>query len=414
MSPALRAVASLRLTLGLLFALAILGALGTALPQGLPAEEYRTRYPEVAEILLALGLDRYFTGPVYRGLLCLFTLNLLACAVGRSAEGWRGFRGRGRPGASIPAGAAAPAPHVLRSRGFRLLGEHPLLAYRQRWAFLGFPAVHLALPVVAGGALAGSLTGFVGTQNVYVGDSTPTVYDWAAEQDRPLPFHIASEDLRLLHYPRRLRIDILDAPTPQHAELRVGGAVTVPGTPYRVRVESFDPDSGDMTYFVEGPAGIAGPYSRGHEEGTPLRVRPTAFREPELRRAEAVVSLRDPRGREITRQAVAVNEPLVHGGLRIYLTAWGRDPDGRPFTGFQVVRDPGQPIVWAGSVLLCAGLLALLFGDGAWVREEGGRILCRASRGARRARRLLGLDGQEGAPGDAAPAEESGRPPGAP
>ncbi len=393
MSPALRALASLRLTLGLLLALAILGALGSVVPQGLPSDQYRTRYPESAKIILSLGLDRYYTGPVYRGLLGLFTLNLLVCAAGRSADGWRGFRGRGRAGARTPAESAAVSAEALRARGLRVSGERPLRASRHSWAFLGFPAVHLALPVVTAGALGGSVAGFVGTQNVYVGDSTPTVYDWSALRDRPLPFRISAEDFRLLHYPVQVRIDILDAPERQEADLRVGGVVPVDGTQYRVRVESFDPESGDMVYFVETPEGPRGPFSRNREEGAPVRVRPLAFRDPEVRRAEAVVALKDAEGRPIARQTVAVNEPIVHGGLRIYLTAWDRDPYGNPFVGFQVVRDPGQPLVWGGSVLLCLGLLALLFGDGAWVREEGGEIACRSSRGVRRARQLLGLGG---------------------
>ncbi len=400
MSPALRALASLRLTLGLLFALAILGALGSVVPQGLPSDQYRTRYPESAKIILGLGLDRYYTGPVYRGLLGLFTLNLLVCAAGRSADGWRGFRGRGRAGVRVPAGSAAVSPEALRARGLRVSGEQPLRASRHSWAFLGFPAVHLALPVVAAGALGGSVAGFVGTQNVYVGDSTPTVYDWSQFRDRPLPFRIAAEDFRLVNYPVQVRIDILDAPDRQEADLRVGGVVPVGGTPYRVRIESFDPESGDMEYFVETPEGSLGPFARNREEGAPVRVRPLAFRDPEVRRAEAVVALTDSEGRPIARQTVAVNEPLVHGGLRIYLTAWDRDPYGNPFVGFQVVRDPGQPIVWGGSVLLCLGLLALLFGDGAWVREEGGEVACRSSRGVRRARQLLGLG--RGAPTDEA------------
>ena len=413
MSPALRALASLRLTLGLLFALAIFGALGSVVPQGLPPDQYRTRYPDSAEIILSLRLDRYYTGPAYRSLLGLFTLNLLACAAGRSADGWRGFRGRGRAGARVPAGSAAVSAEALRARGLRVSSERPLRASRRSWAFLGFPAVHLALPVVAAGALGGSVAGFVGTQNVYVGDSTPTVYDWSTLRDRPLPFRIAAEDFRLLHYPVRLRIDILDAPGRQQADLRVGGAVQVAGTPYRLRVESFDAESGDMVYFVEGPEGSLGPFSRNREEGAPVRARPSAFREPELRRAEAVVALTDADGRPIARQTVAVNEPLVHGGLRIYLTAWDRDPYGNPFVGFQVVRDPGQPLVWAGSVLLCLGLLALLFGDGAWVREEDGEVACRSSRGARRARRLLGLGaaglGDRAVAADGDPGEGAGR-----
>lgn len=388
MSRLLSRLASLRLTLGLLLTLAALAAAGTFLPQNLDTAALRARYPEWGPILQALGLDRFYAGPVFRGLLFLFTVNLLACAAGRSREGWWNARGRGRPSARAPWGGGGWA-EALRERGFRVRQVDPLRAARRPWAFLGFPLVHLAPPLVMAGGLWGSLGGFVGTQNVHVGGLTPTVYDWNLERDRRLPFVLAVEDFQILHYPTELQVQILDAGEPRTVEVRVGGTIPVAGSAYRVRVADFDPSTGDLTYWVGGPDGEAGPFFRGQEEGAPLRVRPLAFRDPRVRRVEARVSLRDERGQAVARQVVAVNEPLVHGGLRIYLTAWGADAEGRPFTGFQVVRDPGQPLVWTGSVAFSLGLLLLLFGDGAWVREEGGELLCRASRGAARARALL-------------------------
>lgn len=388
MSRLLSRLASLRLTLGLLLTLAALAAAGTFLPQNLDTAVFRARYPEWGPLLLALGLDRFYAGPVFRGLLLLFTVNLLACATGRSREGWRHARGMGRPSVRAPSGGAGWAD-TLRARGFRVRQAEPLRASRRLWAFLGFPLVHLAPPLVMAGGLWGSLGGFVGTQNVHVGGLTPTVYDWNQERDRRLPFVLAVEDFQLLHYPAELQVQILDGGAPRTVEVRVGGTVIVDGSPYRVRVADFHPSTGDLTYWVGGPHGDAGPFFRNQEEGAPLRVRPLAFRDPQVRRVEARVSLRDERGQAVARQVVAINEPLVHGGLRIYLTAWGADDDGRPFTGFQVVRDPGQPLVWTGSLAFSLGLLLLLFGDGAWVREEAGELLCRASRGAARARALL-------------------------
>jgi len=392
MSRLLSRLASLRLTLGLLLTLAVLAGLGSFLPQGLEPAEFRDRFPGFGPLLLALGFDHFFTAPAYRGLLVLFTANLLACATGRSLKGWRNARGRGEPSVRVPAASLAWQP-ALRARGFRVNRSAPLRARRRTWAFLGFPLVHLAPPLVMAGGLWGSLGGFVGTQNVYVGDRTPTVYDWSAGADRRLPFVLAVEDFRLLHYPLQLRVQILDGGEPRVAEARVGAAVPVPGSPYGVRVTRFDPATGDLTYRVVGPQGESGPFSRGQEEGAPLRVRPLAFRDPEVRRAEAVVSLQDVRGTSLARQVIAVNQPLVRDGLRIYLTAWGNDPEGRPFAGFQVVRDPGQVLVWTGSLALSLGLLLILFGDGAWVREEGGELLCRASRGTARARALLAPPG---------------------
>jgi cytochrome c biogenesis protein len=390
----LRRLASIRLALILLFALALFGALGSVIPQNLGRAEYVRRYPAASRLILGLSLDQYYSGPLYRGLLTLLSANLLACAVGRSAEGWRSLRGRGSPSIRLALGDRSAWIERLDAQGYRIRSREPLYAARRTWAFLGFPLVHLSPLLILGGGLWGSLGGFVGTQNVYVGDSTETFFNWSAGAEGRLPFRLVVEDFRLLYYPIevKVRVDLPEGGA-HLAQLRVGRAVPVPGTEFQVRVDTFDAETGDMVYWVAGPKGEEGPFSKGREEGTPLKVRPTAFRDPEIRRAEAVVALSGADGKTLARQIIAINEPLVHGGVRIFLTAWDRDPKGFPYAGFQIVRDPGQPLVWLGSTALSLGLLLLLFGDGAWVREEGGMLLARASRGRRR---LAGL-GDDGA-----------------
>lgn len=394
MKSPLRRVASLRVTLVLLLALAVLGAAGSTIPQGLPPSDYERLYPKIARILLGLGLDHYYTGPLYRGLFTLFTINLLACAVGRSIEGVQNVLAKGKPSMRCPCTDQESLLRRLRVSGFRITARSPLRASRRPWAFLGFPMVHMAPLAVLVGGLWGSVGGFVGTKNIHVGDTVETYYNWSTRAEERLPFYLAVEDFRVLYYPVQLRVRIeTGGAEPQVTELREGQVVRVKGTPYRVRVQMFDPGSGDMTYWVEGPGEPLGPFSRGREEGAPLKVRPIEYRDAEVRRAEASVSLRSNTGKVLVRQAVAVNEPLVFDGLRIYLTAWSRDRYNNPFVGLQIVRDPGQPLLWVGAFVLTMGLVVLLFGNGAWIRQEEGQLLARASRGRKRLDELL-ADGQ--------------------
>ncbi|RMF47641.1 MAG: hypothetical protein D6751_02205 [Deltaproteobacteria bacterium] len=66
---------------------------------------------------------------------------------------------------------------------------------------------------------------------------------------------------------------------------------------------------------------------------------------------------------EVVRQGVIeVNRPLVHRGVAIYQTAWNRDDRGRPYAGFQLSRDPGEPLVWGGCVLFMLAFFAHLLG----------------------------------------------------
>jgi cytochrome c biogenesis protein len=54
--------------------------------------------------------------------------------------------------------------------------------------------------------------------------------------------------------------------------------------------------------------------------------------------------------------AIEVNHPLVHRGVAIYQTAYNQDEFGFWYSGFQLSKDPGEPLVWTGSILLIIGL----------------------------------------------------------
>jgi len=385
-----RRLGSVRLLLVLLLLLALIGAAGTVVPQGREPAEILRRLPRLGPVVLALGLDHVYTGPAFRGLLGLLTANLLACSLGRSARGWRDLRGRGAPQVRVPLGDRVAWARRLRQAGFRVLPGEPLRARRRTWAFLGFPLTHLALPVILAGALWGSVAGFVGTQNVHVGGETDTFFNWSTGAQAPLPFALRVEDLRVLRYPLALRVRVeVPGGSGRLRTTREGASLRVEGTPYTVHLGTLDIETGDLTYRVEGPGGEIGAFSRADADRAPVRVVPLEFRDPEVRRVEALVAVLGPDGEPVRRAVVAINEPLVYGGLRIFLTAWGKDRYRFPYAGFQIVRDPGQVPVWVGSAVLVVGLGLLLFAQGAWAWEEDGRLCAYGSRGRRALAGLL-------------------------
>ncbi len=398
----LRRLGSVRLLLAVLLLLALTGAAGTVVPQGQDPSAVLRRFPRIGPVILTLGLDHVYTGPAFRGLMGLLTANLLACSLGRSARGWRALRGRGSPQIRAPLGDRQAWAGRLRAAGFRVLPGEPLRARRRPWAFLGFPLTHLALPVILAGALWGSLAGFVGTQSVHVGAETGTFFNWSTRAETPLPFVLRVEDLRVLRYPLALRVRVEVPGRPARLRTtREGASLRVEGTPYTVRLGTLDTETGDLTYRVEGPGGPVGTFSRADADRAPVRIVPLEFKDPEIRRVEAHVAVLGPDGEPVRRAVVAINEPLEYGGLRIFLTAWGRDRYRFPYAGFQIVRDPGQGPVWVGSAALVAGLGLLLFAHGAWAWEEEGRLCAYGSRGRRALADLLALAAPE-------PGEEEG------
>ncbi|GAB4265762.1 MAG: hypothetical protein Kow0092_18340 [Deferrisomatales bacterium] len=380
MARPLRRLSSPRLTLFLLLSLAVLGALGTAIPQGLAPEAYLQRFPRAGSWVLALGMDRFFAGPLYRGLLAGLCMNLAACTLGRLARGWGGLVGGRAVRWSLGEGERPERLAWLQARRFVILRRRPLRAVRSPWAVAGFLLVHLSpLPIAAGG-LAGSLFGYVGTATVHVGGRLDTVYNWESRSDERLPFVATVEELTETHYPLQLRLEVEDAAGRSlPLETRVGQETAVPGTPFRLQVLAFDPADGSLRYRLRGPDGEDGPFAGGRDPASPVVVRPTEYRDPQVRsvRSRLVVEFPD---RPPVRADVSINAPLVVGGLRVYLTAWGRDRYGFPYAGFQVVRDPGQPLVWAGAAGLGLGLPLLWLGPGGWAEERRGRLLVRGRR----------------------------------
>ena len=59
-------------------------------------------------------------------------------------------------------------------------------------------------------------------------------------------------------------------------------------------------------------------------------------------------------GRKVASARVLVNSPVKYGGYRIYQSAY--DPVGWQWSGFEIVRDPGLPLVYAGYALLALGI----------------------------------------------------------
>lgn len=79
-------------------------------------------------------------------------------------------------------------------------------------------------------------------------------------------------------------------------------------------------------------------------------------------------------GAVVGTHAIAVNSPLSWRGYTFYQASY--NPDDLAWSALQVVRDPGVPIVYAGFILLMAGL-TLVFCVGPWLghqRPEAGGV----------------------------------------
>lgn len=385
-------LASVKLTLSLLALLAAAAAVGTlgVIPQGLPESVYGDRYGFIGSLITGLGLDRFHYSIPYRLLFILFLANLLACCATRSIVGLKAAFARGEPALRVPLKDPSAAREALAEAGFEVVtGEGPLIAKRRLWAFSAFALVHLSPVLVALGAFLGTEAGFIGTTNVHVGSIADTVRAWRDGEEVSLPFAVEVKGFKRYWFPltARFAAKTADGSALEPLELTEGAEAAIPGTAYSILVERFDPDAAEIRYRVAG-GGFSGTFTRANMASAPVMLSPLAFR-GEVRRAEAEVAIYGKDSQLLVKSPIAVNEPVRVLGHTVFLTAWGADSENKPFVGLQVAYDPAQWIMWVGAILFTLGVCVLLFVEGAWVREEGGELVGRASRNRRDFAELL-------------------------
>ena len=365
----IRFFSSLYLTLGLLLGLAAVSVFGTIQPgrdEGLGVARY----------------DLFYQSVGFRLLLLLLALNLAVCTL-RTIRRNLGDRSRflgllrseqifsGRLRYVLPrdletAGFAA----ALRGAGYRVaVDDGTLVGERGRAGRWGSTLVHLSVLLIMAGALS-SQFGFVGTLNIYAGDQSQVYFDWGQQQDLPLGFTFRLDRFEPRYYPIELQFAALD---PASGEVlatfncREGEVVPLPVPGMTARVLKFIPEEEELILDIRRSGQSLGEYHAfsGKRQGEQpvinrvdpgVVIRPLAWRDPVLRQLHSEVAVL--RNDEIvSRGVIEVNQPLVFEGVTIYQTGFSRDQFGFWAAGFQLSRDPGEPVVWFGCVTLVFALL---------------------------------------------------------
>lgn len=355
----IRFFSSLRLTLTLLLGLALVSVAGTFRPV------FDNRY------------EVFYQTPWFRLLLALLALNLVVCTLKtirrnlldrrRNLELLGSEQVFAQPLRFVLPGDTAIADLApgLRELGYRtvLEGER-LLAVRGRPGRWGSTLVHLSCLAIMAGALAGDL-GFVGTLNIHVGNKSSVFFDWDRGADRELGFEFRLDSFEPRYYPIEVQFSAAAPGGRGLGEIttREGETVALAQAGFSARVTRFEPFERRLTLEIFRDAVPWGEYRATPEsqsyDGLPgfnLTLVPTAFRDPVLKQTHSEVSILEG-GQVVHRGVIEVNRPLVHRGVAIYQTAFDRDQFGFWYAGFQFSKDPGEPVVWAASILLVVGLL---------------------------------------------------------
>ncbi len=361
----LRLLSSVKLTIPLMLGLAAVSVYGTLKPRTMVLDGM-----EVARYEL------FYQAPLFRLFLGLLALNLAVCTVQTIR---RNLADLDRFGALLvtperlvqhhdlpPELNANRALQALQRAGYTTSRTpEGILARKGRAGRWGSTIVHVSVLAVMLGALLAE-TGFVGTLNIYVGDSSRRVLDWDTLKDRDLGFTFRLDHFEPIYYPLDIRFDLRD---PESDTLlttvttREGETVELPGTGHSALVRKFIPDQKLLILGIYRGERYLGEYHAtpnewraSQEIALPVTVRPSGYRDPMLKQLHSEVSILE-QGRVIRQGQIEINQPLTHRGVAIYQTAFNRDKFGSWYAGFQFSKDPGEPLVWLGSITMSLGLM---------------------------------------------------------
>lgn len=311
---------SMKLALTLMLLCALLAVPGTLVPADRAEALYREVFgPRLLFVARAAGLLDTYRSPPFLALVALLAVNIALCS-------WRRFRARRR--------------HAAR-HGWPLIYSDLVL--------------HASVICILAGGAGKALWAFTGTQYLFVGVETSTVYDWKTRADVPLGFTLLARERVEEFHPFRLKVGISDAAGNKIGllDLTEGRATELPGGSVRLSLLAYDDEAGIVRLAVE-REGRREDAILGVREGSPavslgeFSVTPVAWRR-ELKKVRARVAVLA-EGGEVKQGWLTTNGRVAFRGTSVFMTGWGRDDFGSLYVGIQVARDPAAPLFWAGCI----------------------------------------------------------------
>jgi len=409
-NPAWRFFCSVRLTIVLLIILALVSIVGTLIPQqqGTMAFAKHLR-PGTLKIFLFFDLFDIYHAVWFRFLIGILTLNLIICSINRFPGIWKRFSALPRPDRqkpfedlsdeltiAIPGQTGTITKSVERffqKRYKRVRGKlsgniHYFYGERGRFAHFGFYLVHLSILIILVGAIVGSLFGFEAYVNIVQGGETDFV-SRAKNMDRlPLGFTVRCDRFTVDFYengtPKEYRSDltfVADGKVLEKKSVLVNHPAHFRGiTFYQANYGTVVGDQARLKIVkkISEPATSVVDVKKGDLTSLPgseSRFQVADIRENFMNMGPAVLIYVQPaRGQEMSFWVFRDQEDIEKRfpGLTQKFSKLNPSAfkpytfiieklDTRYYTGLQVAKDPGVPLVWIGCFLMVGGFFVTFF-----------------------------------------------------
>jgi len=434
--------ASVYLTITLLVLTVVLSIVGTFIPQQDAAREFAQGIPPgLASFLQTMQVFDLFHSVWFFLLMLLLSLNLIVCSLNRWPLTWKQFRGapftgdeeglfRGLGTERIflcdeDVVTMAGRLESLLSRRYRQISRNQekgdtVIIYGERGRYSRFAVyvVHLSLQLLILGALTGAFWGWEGYVNIGEGETADTIDLKGGKGTKALPFTIRCDKFVVEFYkngaPKTYRSDLTflkEGKTFYQGPVLVNHPVSLGGV--RVYQASYgsSPDGRASLAFVRDgqeektiKVGSGESFSLPGKEGTVQIVR---LEENLMQMGPAVKLLVNSGPGEVSfwvfqhidkiremnpgvTEQVPMFNPALFKPYRFSL----RGIEERYYTGLQVTRDPGAPLVAAAAVLMMVGLIGTFFSSHRriWIKIQPAGEKTRISIAARSNKHPVVLD----------------------
>ena len=391
---------SVKLSISVLLSLALTSIIGTLIEQGSEAAHYSEHYGSTwGTIINALNLGDMYHAWWFQVLLALLMVNITFCSLRRMPAAIRQmtdkdplFDKRDKPVAvherrqlaiaggdqeaaveKIAAIVGGKTHGTLRAESD---GAVYLLGSRGGWSRMGVYVTHFSLFLFTLGAIVGLMFGFKGAVNIREGDTAKEVYDRSTKAMKPLDFNVRCDEFQVNYYPGTMRVKEY---TSVLTVIDQGKEVV------KKRIVVNDPLVYNGYYFYQSSYGKSGLKGATVSVAAPDRriIANNVFiggRQSVKLSDGSEISIRDiwedqsnPNAPSGIIFAMSGGGQMVGTG-RAFEAAYGRawwpvgpyqvrleKIDWLEYTGLQVARDPGVPIVWTGCILITLGLMVSFF-----------------------------------------------------
>jgi cytochrome c biogenesis protein len=398
---------SVKLTIFLFFSLAVTSILGTIIQQGLAIERYKALYSSgVFSVLKFFDIFDMYHSWWFTTLLVLLSINIIACTsrqtlritklicpakkeidhtVFRSSQIRKTFQSQKKL-----SDIERQAEILIKS-----LVENPVktvkndtiyfFAEKGKYSRLGMIFVHISVLLILAGGLIGNILGFNGQMNIVEGNRSDTVILFGGKGTEEIGFDVCCDDFTVEFYetgmPKEYKTDLTIIDDEKKA---ASGTIRV-NHPFFYKGLKFC----QATYGIAGVSDfLIG--ARNNKTRKTIVLKPDIMKKVPLPGSNASFAIAkfvsDHGGMGPAVLGVLIEPGKAHDIFWIFQNGRNINQQQRGgftftlkeftklyYTGIQVSKDPGVPLVWVGFCLIIMGFILSLFfaHKRIWLRISG-------------------------------------------